>query len=59
MPAVISVYLEPEAFNGAKHFFAYFKAAKNCLPIREFEHIKPYFVGNGYFAHPENVLYAG
>ena len=55
-PMVFDVFLKPEWYHGSSHIFTYAKRSKACLNIEQFTKVKEYFLINGWWFHPENVL---
>ena len=58
-PMVLDVYFEPQLYNGSVHLFNYLKRTKACLSQELYDYTKEYFLGNGAFFHPENLLVCG
>ena len=56
VPMIAEVFLMPEFWNGTMHWFNHMKRAKNCLNRQHFNFVKKYFLINGGWFHPENVL---
>ena len=55
----MEIYFQPLLINGSVHLFNYLKKSKQCLSAVHFDFVKKYFLINGGYFHPENVLVAG
>ena len=56
---VMAVFFKPQFWYGSLHLYNYMRNSKNCLSIPDWCYVKEYFLINGYWFHPENVLLCG
>ena len=55
----MEIYFQPLLINGSVHLFNYLKRSKQCLNAVHFDVVKRYFLINGGYFHPENLMVAG
>ena len=57
-PAIFAAVQNPGLEYGPYHLFDFAQQAQDCLSPDHWEEIvKPVFINNSYFAHPENLLF--